>query len=153
MRLVGIDMRIEFRTPDPRQLRHCVKSITSQVSDGSRHLLTPDANSEQPSSRDAPSTHPQCSNLAHGRISAALKSAQFSFAFVPLAEGRDPSRLVPAPGRPTHPHSTVLISSLPPLRHPTCPNHRPRPPGRLKFRPGFPLTARLAELCSSDPER
>ena len=98
-------------------------------------------------------THPQRSNLAHGRRSPLLKSGQFSFAFVPLAAGRDPSTSNPAPGRPTHPHNTILISSLPALRHPTCMNDRPRSCLAVLNSDRDPLTARLAELCSSDPER
>ena len=56
---------------------------------------------------------PQHPILAHGRDSPSLKSAQFSFALVPLAAGRDPSRLVTAPG----PHSTRITLLQPPAGH------------------------------------
>ena len=52
-----------------------------------------------------------------------LKSAQFSFAFVPLAEGRDPSTSNPDPGRPTNPHHSSPASRRAPIR--SCSSHRP----------------------------
>ena len=105
--------------------------------------------SPHPVDSSSPRTHNSPTSLTGG-AHHSLKSAQFSFAFVPLLEARHPSRLVPAPGRPTHPPHTVLNSSLSALRLPTCPKHRPRPPGCLKFRPGFPAcpTCRALPLRS-----
>ena len=68
---------------------------------------------------------PQNPSLAHGRNSLLLKSAQFSFAFVPLAEGRDPSTSNPDPGRPTHPHHSASSSHRAPIRF--CSSYRPPP--------------------------
>ena len=128
MRIVELDTPNEFFTPDTlRHLHNRVKFLTGQVSDRPRHLRTPDDTSPSPSPRrHLCTTHPQRSNLAHGRRSPLLKSAQFSFAFVPLAAGLDPSRPVPAPGRPTHPHNPVLISPLIAHRPHTFTSYRPR---------------------------
>ena len=118
----------ESRTETLRHLHNRVKSFTSQVSDGSRHLRTPDApphlrhpdtsSAQLRSLRHLSATHPQHPNFAHGRRSPLLKSAQFSFAFMPLAAGRDPSTSNPVPGRPT---------PLPAPSHPSCPKFSPRP--------------------------
>ena len=106
-----------------------VKSFTSQVSDGSRHLRTPTALSVSPSPpmtsprnsdldiASAPRTRSSSTSLT-GRSHPSLKSDQFSFAFMPLAEGRDPSTSNPVPGRPTPP---------PAPSHPSCPKFSPRP--------------------------
>ena len=71
---------------------------------------------------------PQKPSFAHGRVSPSLKSAQFSFAFVPLAAGRDPSRLVPAPGRSTHPHHST--ASLPQGTNPILFQSQTTPPNQ-----------------------
>ena len=63
--------------------------------------------------------NPDRSILAHGRKSAPLRSAQFSFAFLPLAEGRDPSTPVPD----TVPHRTRTTPST----HPSFPAPVTRP--------------------------
>ena len=92
------------------------KSTLGQHLPGRRctHLRTPDTTQQtQPPERSFTTTHPQNSILAHGRKSASHRSAQFLFAFMPLAEGRDPSRPVPAPGRLTHPHDTIPTSVTP----------------------------------------
>ena len=65
---------------------------------------------------------PQNPSLAHVRNSPSLKSDQFSFAFVPLAEGLDPSTLVPATGSPTNPHHSSPASRRAPIR--SCSSHR-----------------------------
>ena len=119
--------------------------------------------SPHPWDSSSPRTHNSPTSLTGGDHHS-LKSAQFSFAFAPSLEARDPSTSNPAPGRPTHPHHTVLISSLPEPRHPTCPNCRPRflhtfnssrPRSCLAVlnsdRDSLPV--RLAESRSSDPER
>ena len=119
--------------------------------------------SPHPGDSSSPRTHNSPTSLTGGDHHS-LKSAQFSFAFAPSLEARDPSTSNPAPGRPTHPHHTVLISSLPEPRHPTCPNCRPRflhtfnssrPRSCLAVlnsdRDSLPV--RLAESRSSDPER
>ena len=130
--------------------------------------------------RTHPLTHQRRSNLAHGRDSTSLKSAQFSFAFVPLAAGRDPSTSNPAPGRTTHPQ---LFSSLPqgtnPIlfqsqttqptsttpspspspaspRHPTCPSSSPRPKPVTHpdpVRPAFPPVKVSSALYQPKPSR
>ena len=103
----------ESRTETLRHLRNRVKSFTSQVSDRPRRLLR-----QLRSLRHLSATHPQHPNFAHGRRSPLLKSAQFSFAFMPLAAGRDPSTSNPVPGRPT---------PLPAPSHPSCPKFSSRP--------------------------
>ena len=65
----------------------------------------------------APRTRSSSTSLT-GRSHPSLKSDQFSFAFMPLAEGRDPSTSNPVPGRPTPP---------PAPSHPSCPKFSPRP--------------------------
>lgn len=40
-------------------------------------------------------------------VKPQLRSAQLSFAFMPLAEGRDPSTSVPVTGSPPHPHNST----------------------------------------------
>ena len=56
-----------------------------------------DSASPHPWAPSSPRTHNSPTSLTGGDH-YSLKSAQFSFAFVPSDEGRDPSRLVPAPG-------------------------------------------------------
>ncbi len=76
-----------------------VKLITSRWS-------VDNSASPHPLDASSPRTHNSPTSLTGGDHHS-LKSAQFSFAFVPSAAGMDPSTSNPAPGHPTHPHHPV----------------------------------------------
>jgi hypothetical protein len=122
--------------------------------------LSPSSSSTSPSPRTPPQTKPTPDLTASpltrstptsltGAKPLPLRSAQFSFAFVPLAEGRDPSTSVPDPGRLTHPHHSVIR----PART-TAPGHSTHPhhpsPALKQLQPSrSPLTCTPSPACPS----
>ena len=160
-------MRIKFLTPDPRQLRHCVKFFASQAPGD-----------------DSVSPHPGCklrtTQLTRCLINAPAalqpRSSQPSFRSR-LCHWPQAGILqdLSSPRTPSHPNNSVPISVTPALRPPTCINDRPRflptcPRHRPRFLHTFnssrprshlaalnsdrdSLPAQLAEPRSSDPGR